>query len=58
MRLFRFFKEAWEELKKVTWLTRKQMIASTWLVVVLVILASIYISIVDFIISRTFGLLV
>jgi preprotein translocase SecE subunit len=58
MNLVQFGKEAYEELKKVNWLTRQQMIASTWLVVLLVIIFAIYVGAVDFIISRTFGLLI
>ncbi len=56
--LIQFIKEAYEELKKVTWLTRPQMIASTWLVILLVIVMSVYVGFVDFVIARVFGLLV
>ncbi len=56
--LIEFFKEAYEELKKVTWLSRKQMIASTWLVILLVIVFALYVGVVDFIIAKTFGLLI
>ncbi|MGQ0645814.1 MAG: preprotein translocase subunit SecE [Elusimicrobiota bacterium] len=57
-RLIEFIKEAYEELKKVTWLTRPQMIASTWLVILFMIAMSIYIGAVDFVIGRVFGLFV
>ena len=43
-----FVKEAYGELLKVTWLTRKNVILSTWAVGIIVILVAIYISIVDF----------
>ena len=56
--IIEFIKEAYEELKRVTWLSRAQMIASTWLVIVLVIIFAIYVGIVDFVIARTLGLLV
>lgn len=46
-----FVNEAWAELKKVTWLTKDQVVKSTIAVVVLVILVSIYISGVDFVLS-------
>jgi preprotein translocase SecE subunit len=42
----------------VTWLTRPQMIASTWLVILFMIAMSIYIGAVDFVIGRVFGLFV
>jgi preprotein translocase subunit SecE len=56
--LFRYFTDSWEELKRVTWLTRAQMIASTWLVVFLVIIFSIYVFVVDKIIAFFFGWMV
>jgi preprotein translocase subunit SecE len=56
--LIGFFKESYEELKRVTWLTKKEMVASTWLVLLVVIVMSIYVGVIDLIIARTFGLLV
>ena len=53
--MFRFFKDSWQELKQVTWLTRPQMIASTWLVVFLVIVFSIYVGVMDAIIAFLFA---
>ena len=52
-----FSKEAWGELKQVAWLTTPQMIASTWLVIILVIVVALYIAGVDFILSRIIGVL-
>ena len=52
--LIRFCKDSWEELKRVTWLTRPQMIASTWLVIFLVIVFSIYVGFMDYIIAFLF----
>jgi len=43
-----FVKEAYGELLKVTWLTRKNVILSTWAVGIIVVLVAIYISLVDF----------
>ena len=43
-----FVKEAWIELKKVTWPSRKQTIGATTVVLLLVILVSIFLGIVDF----------
>jgi preprotein translocase SecE subunit len=53
-----FFKEAWGELKQVTWLTTPQMIASTWVVIILVIIMAIYVFAVDFILRGVFGALI
>lgn len=43
-----FLKEVWEEMGKVTWLPRQDVVKSTVGVSVVVILVSIYISVVDF----------
>ena len=42
-----FFQEAWQELRKVHWPSRKETYAATWVVLVVVILISIYLAIVD-----------
>ena len=56
--LFQFFKDAVEELKKVSWLSRAQMVASTWLVILLVIVFAIFVGAVDFVITRLFGIII
>lgn len=56
--LIQFFRDATEELKKVSWLTRPQMLASTWLVILLVIVFSIFVGTLDFIISNSFHFLI
>ncbi len=43
-----FLSESKAELKKVTWPTRKQAIASTAVVIVVVAIISIFLSLVDF----------
>jgi preprotein translocase subunit SecE len=43
-----FLKEVYAELAKVTWLSRRDVVRSTVAVSVVVILVSIYISLVDF----------
>lgn len=43
-----FLSEAKGELKKVTWPTRKQAVASTVVVIVVVMVVSVFLSIVDF----------
>jgi preprotein translocase subunit SecE len=48
IRLFiQFIKEAKTELKKVSWPSRKETAASTVVVLVLIILAAIYLGMVD-----------
>jgi preprotein translocase subunit SecE len=43
-----FFKEAWQELKKVHWPSRKETYAATLVVIVVVVLISIFLAVVDF----------
>jgi preprotein translocase subunit SecE len=47
-RIIRFLKEAKGELKKVTWPTPKQTLASTSVVIIVVIIVSVFLGIVDF----------
>jgi preprotein translocase subunit SecE len=47
-----FLKEAKAELKKVTWPTPKQTLASTSVVIVVVVIISLFLGIVDFGLSK------
>ena len=44
-----FVKEAIEELKKVNWLGRKEVVASTVVITILIVIVAIFIVAVDFI---------
>ncbi len=46
-RILQFLKEAKVELKKVTWPSRKQTLASTSVVIIVVIIVSLFLGIVD-----------
>jgi len=46
-KFIRFLRESWDELKKVTWLTRQQMLASTWLVILLVLFFAVLVFLFD-----------
>lgn len=50
-----FVQEAYSELKKSSWLTRKQALDSTRVVVILVALFSLYVAGIDFILSVILG---
>jgi preprotein translocase subunit SecE len=47
-KVIRFLKEAKIELKKVTWPTPRQTLASTSVVIIVVIIVSMFLGIVDF----------
>jgi len=47
-----FFDEVKLELEKVTWPTRKETIATTWVVVFIVVLISFYLGACDLILAR------
>jgi preprotein translocase subunit SecE len=53
-----FFIEAYEELKKVSWLSKKEVIASTIGIIIIVVAASLYIGVVDFLLSKTLGVFI
>ena len=46
-----FVGEAWGELKKSTWLSRQEVIGSTLVVIILVVLMAFYVGTVDFFLS-------
>ena len=47
-----FFEEVKLELEKVTWPTRKETIATTWVVVFIVVLISFYLGACDLVLAR------
>ncbi len=47
-----FFKEAWQELKKVHWPTQKETYAATLVVVIVVLIIGIFLALVDFGLTR------
>ena len=52
-----FLKDAMAELKKVTWLSRKEVVASTIVISILIALVAVYVGFTDFILSRLLGML-
>ena len=51
-KVIRFLSEAKVELKRVTWPTPKQTMASTTVVIVIVFIIAIYLGIIDYILAR------
>ena len=52
-----FFAEVRTELNKVTWPTRKETIATTWVVVVIIFLISLYLGACDVILAKLMKLI-
>ena len=50
-----FLGEAKQELKKVTWPTRPQVIQSTWIVLLVTFALAIFLGLVDLLISKFIG---
>ncbi len=53
-----FIKDSVAELKKATWLSRQEVIQSTILVGIVVVLVSAYVGIIDFGLTRVLGAIV
>jgi preprotein translocase subunit SecE len=51
-KVINFIREARTELKKVTWPNRKQLISSTIVVMITVIIVAIFLGVVDLVFSR------
>ena len=54
----RFFVEVTVELKKVSWSTRKEVINSTWIVVISSMFLGIFIGMADFVLSKAIGFII
>ncbi|MDR2644528.1 MAG: preprotein translocase subunit SecE [Endomicrobium sp.] len=52
-----FFKDAYYELTKATWLGKKEVVGTTIVVVVFVIIMSIFVSIVDMFLGTIVGVI-
>ena len=48
-----FFKECWQELRKVHWPTQKETYAATVVVIIVVLLLGVFLAVVDFGLTRT-----
>lgn len=57
-KVIKFLGEVKTEMKKVSWSTKKELVSSTWLVIITVSLLTLFIGIVDFVISRAVNLVI
>jgi preprotein translocase subunit SecE len=57
-KIVQFVKDSVAELKKSTWLSRQEVIQSTILVGIVVVLVSAYVGIIDFGLTRILGAVV
>ncbi|OQA54863.1 MAG: preprotein translocase subunit SecE [Candidatus Atribacteria bacterium ADurb.Bin276] len=55
-RLKNYFKDAWSELKKVTWPSRKELISSTLTVLAVVVVFAVFLGVIDLILTALIGL--
>ena len=53
----KFFAEVTVELKKVSWSTRRDLIDSTWVVIISSVILGVFIGATDFVLSKLVGLL-
>ena len=52
-----FLKEAYAELQKVTWLSRKEVIGSTMVIIVLIMIISVFVAFIDFVFLKLIGMI-
>ena len=57
-KIVQFVKDSVAELKKSTWLSRQEVIQSTILVGIVVVLVSAYVGLIDFGLTRILGAIV
>jgi len=56
--IIQFVKESYLELKKVSWLSKKEVVASTIVVVLFIFLLSIFVGLVDFILAKIMSIFI
>jgi len=56
-KITQFFKEFRIEMKKVTWPSRKEVVASTGVVLLVVLFVSVYLGLADFVFSKLLKLM-
>lgn len=54
----KFVAEVAVELKKVSWLTKKELLESTWIVIVSSFFLGAFIGITDFVLSKIIGIII
>lgn len=54
----KFFIEVTVELKKVSWSTKKEVISSTWVVVISSMFLGVFIAMADFVLSKAIGFII
>ncbi len=52
-----FFVESRQELRKVTWTSKQQIITSTWIVLIMIIVVAVFFGIADYIIGKVIKIL-
>lgn len=52
-----FFKDAYFELTKVTWLSKKEVVATTIVVIVFVLIMALFVGFVDMVLSGALGVI-
>ena len=58
LRIKEFFTEVWTELSKVAWPTRKELISSTWIVIITALLLSVFLGVVDVVFSKILSIII
>ena len=53
-----FFREAWQELKKVHWPSRKETYAATLVVLIVVLIIALFLALVDFGLTRVIQVII
>ena len=50
-----FLRDAYNELRKVSWLSRKEVLSSTIVIIIFILIIAVFIGFVDFILSHVLG---
>ena len=56
--MMQFFRESYAELRRVTWLSRKEVIGSTFVIIILIFILAVFVSLMDFVFLKFVGILI
>ncbi len=56
--IIEFFRESYAELRRVTWLTRKEVMGSTMVILILIAILSVFVAAVDWVFIRLVGAII
>ena len=56
--IIQFFRESYAELQRVTWISRKEVMGSTLVIIVLISILSLFVAFIDFVFIKLIAMVI